>query len=260
MAQSDIIYNNKTQGFVMYRHIKDYEIKFTDSDVYDNLKPSSLLSFMEESACLSADELGFGYKAISEKDLGFIIVNNYVEFERAIKLGEKLEVNTWPLHPKHLIFLRDYEFYVDGKKVGAGTTRWCMINTKTYSMVPVADFFENGFFDGYNTERSINFANWKIPPADRSGGIVYSKKITFSDYDHYFHVNNTKYADFMTDTFTVDELRGKYTKSLQITYAKQCKMGETIDFYKNYSNGAYTIEGCINGETRVQFRVTIDEL
>ena len=69
----------------MYRHKKDYELRYTDVDAYDNLKLSSLLSFLEESACLSADELGFGYKDIAPKHFGFIIANWYIKLERNIK-------------------------------------------------------------------------------------------------------------------------------------------------------------------------------
>ena len=53
----------------MYRHIKSFELRYTDVDAYDNLKLSSLLSFLEESACLSADELGFGYADVAPKHL-----------------------------------------------------------------------------------------------------------------------------------------------------------------------------------------------
>ena len=41
----------------MYRNIKTYEIRYTDVDFKDELKLSSLLSVLEESACISADEL-----------------------------------------------------------------------------------------------------------------------------------------------------------------------------------------------------------
>ena len=62
----------------MYRHCKDYEIRYTDVDFQDNLKLSSLLSLMEESACLSAEELGFGYSVLQPKNVGFIMVNWYI--------------------------------------------------------------------------------------------------------------------------------------------------------------------------------------
>lgn len=242
----------------MYRNIKNYDLKFTDVDAYDNLKPSALLSFMEESACASADELGFGYNTIMPLKLGFIIVNSYAEFTRPVKLGETLEIHTWPLKPKHLIFLRDFEFFAGGRKVGAGTTRWCMINTETYEMKPVSVFFKEGDFDGYNTERSLEFSGWKIPSPE--GDLVYSKKVGYSDYDHYFHVNNTKYAEFLLDAFTPAEFKGKFIKKLQISFVKQCKIGETIDFYRKNEGNVDIIEGKSGGEQRVLYMVERDEI
>lgn len=243
----------------MYRNIKKYEVKFTDADAFDNLKPSSLLSFMEESACLSADELGFGYEAISPKNLGFVVVNYYIRLERPVKLGEELEIHTWPLKPRHLIFFRDFELYVKGKKVGAGTTRWCMVDTRTFAMAPVSAFFKESDFDGYNKERSIEFNSWKIPSAENAG-LAYSKRIAFSDYDHYFHVNNTKYADFLLDTFAPEELKGKFFSEIQITFVKQCKAGETLDLYRQSDGKTTVVEGRVGDELRVQFKVQTDEI
>lgn len=241
----------------MYRHIKKYEIKFTDCDPFDILKPSSLLSFMEESACLSADELGFGYGVVTAKNLGFIIVNYYIELFRPIKLGEVLELHTWPIHPKNVIFFRDFELYVNGEKVGVAVTRWCMVDTCTFKMMPASAFFSDIDLGYCNTQRSAEFNSWKIP-AVSDGELRYSKKVSYSDYDHYFHVNNTKYADFMIDTFTVEEMENKFIKKLQITYAKQCKIGDTIDLYKKIDGNTCFIEGRVDGEVRVQFKVEFD--
>lgn len=242
----------------MYRHIKEYEIKYTEVDAFDNLKPSALLSFMEESACLSADELGFGYKDISPKDIGFILANAYIELSRPVKLGEKLVMHTWPLPPKMLIFLRDFELYVGNEKVGACTTRWCMIDTKAFKPLPVSAYFGEGAFDDYNIERSVQFTNWKIPSISE-GKTVGKKNVKLSDYDHYFHVNNTKYADYLYDTFSLEDIEGKYFCKLQITYSKQCKLGEEIIF-TGIKNGAdYIIEGKVNGELRVAYRAELSE-
>lgn len=243
----------------MYRNVKKYEIRYTDADVYDNLKLSSLLSFLEESACCSADELGFGYNAISPKGIGFIIVNWYIELFRPLRLGEEVEVHTWPLAPKFYIFNRDFEIFNEGEKVGVATARWCMIDTQTFAMLPISSFFKQGDFDDYNTERSVVVKGWKIPPVEKEQ-ISYSKPVALSDYDHYFHVNNTKYADFMLDVFTLDELKNKFTKEIRITYVKQCKLGETIDFYRQDGEDGVVIEGRVGGETRVQMKVRLDEI
>lgn len=242
----------------MYRHKKLYEIRYTDADAFDNLKLSSLLSFLEESACLSADELGFGYSDITPKNIGFIIVNWYIELSRPVKLSEKLEVHTWPLAPKHIVFNRDFELFVKGEKVGVATARWCMIDTQTFAMLPINAFFKDGDFDDYNTERSVVVKGWKIPSIG-GGEVKYSKPVTFSDYDHYFHVNNTKYADFMSDVFSVEELNGKFMQKIQISYNKQCKLGERIDFYRSDSADGVTVEGRVGEELRVQMKVTLTD-
>ena len=243
----------------MYRHIKEYQLRYTDVDAYDSLKLSSLLSFLEESACLSADELGFGYDDVAPKHFGFIVVNWYIKLFKSIKLGDVLTVHTWPLKPRRLIFLRDYELYCGEEKVGVCSARWCMIDTDKFMPVPTSAFFCENFFDGYNTERSIDFNDWKIPSIE-CGETVYSKKVMFSDYDHYFHVNNTKYADFMFDVFSVDELRGKSLSSVQITYVKQCKEGEQITFSKDKKDGFYLVEGKVDGELRVQMRIEFNDV
>jgi YbgC/YbaW family acyl-CoA thioester hydrolase len=243
----------------MYRHKKIYELRYTDVDAYDVIKPSSLLSFLEESACLSADELGFGYKDVAPKNKGFIIANWYIELSRPIKLGDKLEVHTWPIRPRLLIFFRDYELFVNGEKVGVATARWCMIDSETFAVLPASAYFKEEDFENYNTERSIDFKAWKIPAID--GGIaVYKKQVTYSDYDHYFHVNNTKYADFLSDAFTVGEFNGRYIKKLQITYVKQCRIGEEIEIVRKDTDGATLVEGKVGGEVRVQFKVAFDEV
>lgn len=243
----------------MYRHKKVYELRYTDVDVFDNLKPSSLLSFLEESACLSADELGFGYDDITPKNLGFIIVNWYIELTRAIKLGEKLEVHTWPIKPKHTIFLRDFELFVGGEQVGRCTARWCMINLKDFSICPVSAFFGEGAFDDYNTERSVEFTRWKIP-AVTCDEPKYEKLATYSDCDHYRHVNNTKYADILLDFLGESAFDGKFISSLQLTYGKQCKEGELLKVYAEEIDDGYIVEGRVGGETRVQLRVGFDKI
>lgn len=243
----------------MYRHVKDYQLRYTDVDAFDNLKLSSLLSFLEESACLSADELGFGYDVLAPEHIGFIVVNWYIKLDKNIKLGDKLSVHTWPLKPKHLIFLRDYELYCGNEKVGVCTARWCMVNADTFALLPVSSFFSQGFFDGYNIERSIDFKDWKIPTIS-SGEEVYSKKVRFTDYDHYFHVNNTKYADFLLDVFSVEELQGKHISAVQITYVKQCKEGEQLTFSKEKKEGFYLVEGKVCGELRVQMRIEFNDV
>ncbi len=237
----------------MYLHKKDYEIRYTDVDFNDNLKLSSLLSLLEESACLSADELGFGYAELQPKNIGFILVNWYIELFRPIALGDKLSVHTWPIEPRFCTVFRDFELYVGGEKVGVATSRWCTVDLASFNMVPAKNAIGREIV--YNDFRSVQFNAWKIPQLSPSGETDYVKYVSYSDYDHYNHVNNTKYGDFLMDVFSPEELKNMSLSSVQITYVKQCKYGEKLEFFKRKTDdGYYLVEGKAEGETRIQMK------
>jgi len=242
----------------VYLNKKTYTIRYSDVDLYDNLKLSALLAIMQESASLSADELGFGYEDIKKKGFAFIVSNWYINLTRPIKYGENLTVSTWPLKPGHLIFLRDFELFIGEEKVGVATSRWCLIDLERYAILPSKAFFETDERE-YNDFRSIEFNKWKIPQLD-GGEAAFFKRVSYTDYDHYNHVNNTKYADFAIDAFSPEELKNKFISTAQVSYVKQCKMGEEFTVLKSrQDDGSVLIEGRVQGELRTQFKFTIDE-
>ncbi len=242
----------------MYRHVKSYEVRYTDSDIFDVLKPSTMLSFLQESACLSADELGFGYADIAPKNIGFILSNWYFSLYRPVKLGETLRVDTWPLTPKHVIFNRDFELFSRDEKVGVATSRWCMIDTKSYNFLDVSAYFSKDFFDDFNTERAVDFKNWKIEGVSAPSREC-ERTMGYSDCDHYFHVNNSKYADFVMDLFDMDEMEKKYVSAFQISYVKQCKIGERLTLKRENRDGYVLVEGATEDELKFQTKITLED-
>lgn len=237
----------------MYRNKQIYKIKYTDVDCNERLKISSLLSYFEESAGVSASELDFGYADITPKGLAFILANYYIEFIKPIRLGDILEIYTWPLKPTKLICLRDYEVYCGGEKIAVATSRWCIIDFKNYKIMPTNVLFENDCRE-YNDSRSVIIKNWKIPCPDNLS-FVYDRVVRYSDYDYYNHVNNTKYADFALDAFDIEFLSDKFISNFQISYVKQCKAGERISFFKGYDKEFYYIEGRVADEVRCQIKI-----
>lgn len=242
----------------MYCHIKNYEIRYTDVDAYDIMKPSTLLGIMQESACISADELGFGYNDIKDLGIGFILAGWYVEIYRPVKCGETVSIHTWPLRPTNVVFLRDFELFIGEEKIGVATSRWCMMDIKNFKVLPSNAFFKEYDFSTWNTERSISFNSWKIK--DTAEVPVYNHLVGYADYDHYFHVNNTRYADFLMNAFSAEELNGKFISALQVNYSKQCKAGEKLTLYKSEHDSVFCVEGRVEDEKRVQIKLKFDKI
>lgn len=237
----------------LYCNTQKYLLRQTDFDFKDELKFSALLSLAEESASFSAEELGFGYEALKKWNYGFIIVNTYCEIYRPVRLGEPIEVDTWPLPPRHVIFERDYRFRVGKETVAAIASRWCLVDLTTFSLLTPDKMGEVHAKCPYRAEKTVETPSWKIP-ASGNAREVYQMRVGNSQCDHYLHANNTRYADFFLDCFSQDELRSP-VRSFQISYERQAKEGAELLFTRS-DEGEYSVcEAKQNGETISRFRL-----
>ena len=58
------------------------------------------------------------------------------------------------------------------------------------------------------------------------------------------------------DAFSVDEMKERSLKSVQITYVKQCKYGEKLEFFRRDDGEFSYIEGRVDGEARVRMKMS----
>ena len=213
-----------------YCHRRSYPLRYTEFDFKDELKLSGLLGIVQEAACTSADELGFGYDALKPRGLGFIIVFTYGEIRRPVKLGDSLTVETWPLPPRHVIFERHYRVLNGaGELAAALASRWCLVDLNTFALLPPDALGQTHFSCPYRAEKTVEVPGWKIP-------------------------NNTRYADVFLDCFPMDGL--KSVKSFSIAYGKQAKEGSELVFYRRDEGDTSVCEAHCGGELFSQFRVT----
>ncbi len=242
---------NKNMG--TYEHKKEFTVKYCEVDFKDELKASTALSYMEEVACSSADELGFGYAYVKPRGYAFMVTNLCLEWRTPILLGETVCVKTWPTPPSHVIFGREYQFLTNGGEICLNaSSRWCMIDRGTGKILS-SKLLDNQDYSTYNTNKVLEGVQWKIPTFKREEGeLRFSLKIAYAEYDHNMHVNNTRYADYCLNCFSIGELATMRLKRFAITYVKQCREGETLYFYrKRLEDGSYLVHGFNDGDELV---------
>ena len=228
-----------------YKYIQEFKIKYCDCDFKDELKPSTTLALMEEVACASADELGFGYQYLKPKGIAFMVSNIVCEFYQPMKLGEIITFKTWPLVPSYATFGREYqacgkcdEIYMNA------SSRWCAIDVQTGKLLS-SKFLDNQDYSTYNTARALPVSHWKIPAFSiAESELKFTLCIANSEYDHNMHVNNTKYVDYCFNCISVSELSTRSLRRFIISYLKQCKEGEIISFYRKKADEEhYYVQG-----------------
>jgi acyl-ACP thioesterase len=171
-------------------------------------------------------------------------------------------VKTWPTPPTHVIFGREYQVlsHTGEVKVNA-TSRWCLIDMKEGKLLP-SKVIDNQDYSTYNTTKLLDDVRWKALPFKKEDGeLRFSLTVANSEYDHNMHVNNTRYADYCLNCFSVKELSEKKLKKFTISYVKQCKEGEKIAFYRqNLGGGNYLTQGYNEAEEMVvQAQICFEE-
>ena len=233
--------------FVMEKYVykHNFNVRYCDVDFRDELKPSTLLAYFEEAACYSADELGFGYQYVYPRGLAFVVSNVCCEFLKPVRLFDKaVAVRTWPLPPSYVVFQREYQLCVGDEVAVNASSRWCLLDLASGKIAP-SKRIEGQDYSTYNTDKALEVQQWKIPSFSiENEQPRFSIKIANSEYDHNFHVNNTKYADYCFNVFTLSELQAWSLKSFAISYVKQCYEGDVLRFYrKEVGERAYLVQG-----------------
>ena len=245
-----------------YEYVQEFKIKYCDVDFKDEMKPSIGLALMEEVACLSAEELGFGYEYLKPRGYGFMVTNLHLEFLRPIALGATVRVKTWPTPPTHVIFGREYQFEdTAGECLLRASSRWCLMDMKAGKLAQ-SKIIDNQDYSTYNTKKLFENVAWKIPAYPiTEGELRFSMSVANSEYDHNMHVNNTRYADYCFNCFSVAELAQYALKSLSISYVRQCREGEFLRFYrKETEKGVFLVQGVNEKEEIVvQSRIIFGE-
>ena len=128
-------------------------------------------------------------------------------------------------------------------------SRWCLIDPKTGKILP-SKTVGNQDYSTYNDERVLENVQWKIPTFDwREEKACFTITIANSEYDHNMHVNNTRYADYCINCFSIAELSRVFLKSFSISYIKQAKEGDVLCFYrKKTEDGRYAVQGMKDGK------------
>jgi medium-chain acyl-[acyl-carrier-protein] hydrolase len=239
---------------------ESYRVMVGDVDFTKKLKPGAAFNYFQEIAGTHAANLGVGIDTIRRKHgVIWVMTRIRVDVERYPGWDENIVIETWPQQPKRFEFERHYIMRdIQGHILMRAVSFWVILDESTRELRKSEVI--NAQYPEFLTERAIDCSLGKIKPTGEPE-TVYKRWIGCSDIDMNGHINNSRYVDFIMDCFTMDELRGHRTNSIQVSYLGEAFPGDTLVMRKytgSSETGGIYVEGIREKDENVIFRAQMD--
>lgn len=205
---------------------RDYDIGYAQTDPKGNMRPSCLLSIMQDIAGRHSNILGNSRDVLMERYHAFwMLVRVQYSLNRPVSGDEKLTVETWARSIKGVMTYRDFAFYIEEEYVGNAQSAWVVADFETRKMLRLSSVGLTASFLNPDRSEGEDIGHIRFPePITHS----HDKVVRISDLDVNYHLNNTKYADIVLDALDLDSFSSRFISHFQLNFLQECLMGETI--------------------------------
>lgn len=227
------------------KHINKFKVTTYNIDFKRRITPSTILSYMEETATNHANTLGFSYEESLSDNFFWVLRSAKYIFKKIPLINDHIEVETRLAGFQGLKTLREFKFIIDNEVIGYGYNHWLMMDKLTRKPFINQRFFNKSNLIIDKTEKVFKLNRIRF---NEDMKLAYKKEIMNNDIDMNYHVNNVKYAEIIFNSIPTNLLEEKSIVSLHIDYLKECKLKDIIDVYYKIDNNTVLVEGRINNQ------------
>lgn len=232
-----------------------YQLRTSDFDRFDRLKPASALDIFQDIASIQAEDMGIGYDRMASEGVFWAVARTKLEIVQNPAMHSVATARTWPHSPSRLFFQRDYAMTdADGNMVAKARSEWMLLNTETRTIESVLDHCDvDGDFceDRMFADKVRRTKPFLLEEATEPLTEVVAKP---SDADTNGHVNNACYAAYVLDV--LDLGANEQIKTLQIDYRHEIRVGDRIQIAVKRDGKTILAQG-MNGSDEASFTCEI---
>lgn len=230
----------------LYREIKQM-ITPDEADFTGKWRPGDVFRTMQRAAEIHANELGWGYNVLKEKNIAWVLTRTQLQMETYPKVWDEITVATWTGLIKHSVFPRYFEFRAaDGTVLGRAVTLWVLLDLKERCMVS-ADKAQIEVPADAGHEPALPF-----PAAPRElkdiEPLLIGKLPVYMDFDINGHVNNTRYIDWLCDLFATERYKDHFIRELTVNYAGEIMPGTELMLMLAEDGERFSLRDCPEGK------------
>jgi len=210
-------------------------VRTSEVDSIGNVLPGTYLRWFQEAAIRASAANGFDDERYRELGSSWFVKELHLQILRSIEAQEELTVATWIADMQRITSRRQYRLTRDnGEAVANGEAHWVYVNRETGRPRRL----DKELLDGFSPLGiySLSDPDWGMNALDEMCSPVgdvheMSHTVRWTEIDEAHHVNNTVYADWMTDHLALANVDGGpgIIKRLRIRYEASAQEGMSVD-------------------------------
>ena len=117
-----------------------FEIGFRDVGKSNKITNKSLLGYLEDTAGMHSNLVGYGLNDIERTNLTWILLNWKVQVFKRPLYGESILVKTWARNTIKFYTFRDFEVYnAQNELIAIASSKWVLLDAKTMTLTKISD-------------------------------------------------------------------------------------------------------------------------
>ena len=203
---------------------KQFTLYGNDCDCFCRVKPSTILSMMQEAAGEQCAAWHMRWEEMAEKGLFWAITRQTVEVTRLPRAYETITIETWPMPATLVAYPRATVAYdAQGQELFRCIALWILMDLNTRAMVVPG---KSGIdFPGCTRGGELPSPK-SLTPKDLA--LTTERRVRFGQLDRNGHMNNTKYLEWAMDLLPGDFHRGHDLRSFTVCYLNEAKEGDRV--------------------------------
>lgn len=209
-------------------YVESQKISYFQVDGNRIMTPAALFSDLQEVAINHSDFLGYTVDFLTERKLGWVIINCHLQVIRMPKLGERITIQTWCEKCRKMQAIRCFYVLDENEEViMKAVSRWIFMDLENRKPTNIPE----EMVLKYRSERESSIPGEKfLMPKESKDEVAITRSllITRRDTDTNGHANNVKYLEWAMDDVPDEIYDDMKLKDVQVVYRKECVRGDEV--------------------------------
>lgn len=210
-----------------------YEIRYSDYKTHTEVKPSSVLDFVQDVSIKASDACGYGIHKLREMNLAWLLQGIKLHFNKPLSTLYSVDVSTAIKDMKGVISDRGCILSQNGEIVAKTVAAWFIFDGSAMRPIKIPDeiaaaYTPHNFDDDFYAYKKI-----KTQPAEKVCEVtIHNKEIDTNN-----HLNNHKSAEILMDALPFDF----FFSDANIFYKKACFLGDKLSLCRKETENGYYV-------------------